>query len=62
MQLVERDVKLLRDPPADGIRVTWLGHAGLLYQFDNINILCNPNLNKKGMRYWYPRGGDLRYR
>lgn len=37
--------KLSRDvssPPEEGIRITWIGHASILVQFDGFSILADP--------------------
>ena len=39
------DSKALSSPPTEAIQVTWLGHATVLVQMDNVNILTDPNLN-----------------
>lgn len=34
--------KIKSSPPADAFRVTWLGHATILAEFDNIAVLTDP--------------------
>ena len=61
MQTVKADPNRIENSPENGIRVTWLGHASVLFQLDNVNILTNPNFSSRGIRYYHP-GGDYRYR
>eukprot|EP00112_Aurelia_sp_Birch-Aquarium-sp1_P017752 Seg4152.2 transcript_id=Seg4152.2/GoldUCD/mRNA.D3Y31 product="N-acyl-phosphatidylethanolamine-hydrolyzing phospholipase D" protein_id=Seg4152.2/GoldUCD/D3Y31 len=61
MQMVKADPKRIENPPENGIRVTWLGHASVLFQLDNVNILINPNFNARGIKYYHP-GNNKRYR
>ena len=61
MQLVKADPNRIENPPENGIRVTWLGHASVLFQLDNVNILANPNFSSRGIRYYHP-GDNARYR
>jgi len=61
MQVMKADPNRIENPPENGIRVTWLGQASVLFQLDNVNILTNPNFNARGVRYYHP-GGDYRYR
>lgn len=39
--------KFNAEPPAEGIRVTWLGHASLLVQFDGVTILTDPVFSQR---------------
>ncbi|XP_057297051.1 N-acyl-phosphatidylethanolamine-hydrolyzing phospholipase D-like [Hydractinia symbiolongicarpus] len=61
MQVMTADSSRIENPPENGIRVTWLGHASALFQLDNVNILVNPNFNNRGIKYYHP-GDNKRYR
>ena len=61
MQLMTADPNRVDNPPENGIRTTWLGHASVLFQLDNVNLLVNPNFNQRGIKYYHP-GNDKRYR
>jgi len=61
MQLMTADPNRVENPPENGIRTTWLGHASVLFQLDNVNILVNPNFNARGTKYYHP-GDNKRYR
>lgn len=61
MQMMAVDKNRIENPPHNGIRVTWLGHASALFQLDNVNFLVNPNFNERGIKYYHP-GDDKRYR
>ncbi|XP_070541717.1 N-acyl-phosphatidylethanolamine-hydrolyzing phospholipase D-like isoform X2 [Ptychodera flava] len=37
----------LKQPPESGIRVTWIGHATMLVQFDGISILTDPIFSQR---------------
>ena len=54
MQLMTADPNRVENPPENGIRTTWLGHASVLFQLDNVNILVNPNFNARGIKYYHP--------
>jgi len=54
MQLMTADPNRVENPPENGIRTTWLGHASVLFQLDNVNILVNPNFDSRGTKYYYP--------
>jgi L-ascorbate metabolism protein UlaG (beta-lactamase superfamily) len=40
--IVRPDPDLFDDPPASGLRVTWLGHSTLLIEIDGLRILTDP--------------------
>jgi len=61
MQTMKADPNRIENPPENGIRVTWLGHASVLFQLDNVNVLVNPNFNQRGIKYYHP-GDNKRYR
>lgn len=61
MQKMQPDPSRIENPPETGIRATWLGHAGVLFQLDNVNVLVNPNFNDRGIKYYHP-GDNKRYR
>ncbi|XP_065673768.1 uncharacterized protein PF3D7_1120600 isoform X15 [Hydra vulgaris] len=61
MQLIKADPQQIKNPPENGIRVTWLGHASVLFQLDSANLLVNPNFNARGIKYYHP-GDNKRYR
>jgi len=61
VQRMAADPNRIDNPPEHGIRTTWLGHASVLFQLDNVNILVNPNFNQRGIKYYHP-GDDKRYR
>ena len=61
MQMMKADENRIENPPENGIRVTWLGHASVLFQLDNVNVLVNPNFNQRGIKYYHP-GDNKRYR
>ena len=61
MQKMQPDPSRIENPPETGIRATWLGHASVLFQLDNVNILVNPNFNDRGIKYYHP-GDNKRYR
>ncbi|HZJ56513.1 MAG TPA: MBL fold metallo-hydrolase [Myxococcaceae bacterium] len=44
---VEPDLELLRRPPLDGLRLTWLGHASWLVQGEGSSILVDPALGPR---------------
>ncbi|XP_065673789.1 N-acyl-phosphatidylethanolamine-hydrolyzing phospholipase D isoform X2 [Hydra vulgaris] len=61
MQLMEADPNRIENPPENGIRVTWLGHASALFQLDSVSFLVNPNFNPRaGKNYYF--GENKRYR
>lgn len=35
------------EPPNDGVKLTWLGHATTLVQFDNVNVLTDPIFSER---------------
>ncbi|XP_002741608.1 N-acyl-phosphatidylethanolamine-hydrolyzing phospholipase D-like [Saccoglossus kowalevskii] len=41
------DADEIKRPPPSGIRVTWIGHATVLVQFDGISILTDPIFSKR---------------
>ena len=61
MQLMKEDPTRVENPPENGVRVTWLGHASVLFQLDNVNVLVNPNFDIRGIKYYHP-GDNKRYR
>src|SRR5215470_5339091 len=44
---VTPDVEVLRSPPAEGLRVTWLGHASFLVQGAGTSVLIDPVLGPR---------------
>ena len=46
LPVVKPDKDALRNPPSDGIQVTWIGHATVLVQMDGLNILTDPLFNE----------------
>ena len=44
---VEADQELLRNPPLQGLRVTWLGHASFLVQGEGTSVLLDPALGPR---------------
>lgn len=54
MQMMNAVPTRIENPPENGIRTTWLGHASVLFQLDNVNILVNPNFNTRGIKYYHP--------
>jgi N-acyl-phosphatidylethanolamine-hydrolysing phospholipase D len=42
LPVLKPDLDLLRDPPVDGVRVTWFGHATVLVQMDGVTVLADP--------------------
>jgi L-ascorbate metabolism protein UlaG (beta-lactamase superfamily) len=44
---VEADAELLRRPPLQGLRVTWLGHASFLVQGEGTSVLLDPALGPR---------------
>jgi L-ascorbate metabolism protein UlaG (beta-lactamase superfamily) len=44
---VTPDVELLRRPPVEGLRVTWLGHASFLVQGAGTSVLIDPALGPR---------------
>jgi len=44
---VQPDVELLRRPPLEGLRVTWLGHASWLVQGAGTSVLVDPVLGPR---------------
>jgi len=61
MQRMTSDPSRIENPPENGIRATWLGHASVFFQLDNVNVLVNPNFNDRGIKYYHP-GDNKRYR
>jgi N-acyl-phosphatidylethanolamine-hydrolysing phospholipase D len=45
--VVKPDLDMIRNPPKDGIQVTWIGHATCLVQMDGLNILTDPVWSEK---------------
>src|SRR4029453_11588767 len=44
---VQTDVEVLRRPPLDGLRLTWLGHASWLVQGAGTSVLIDPVLGPR---------------
>jgi L-ascorbate metabolism protein UlaG (beta-lactamase superfamily) len=44
---VQADVELLRLPPLQGLRITWLGHASFLVQGEGTSVLIDPVLGPR---------------
>ncbi len=42
LPVVKPDPKEISTPPETGVRVTWIGHATVLAQFDGITVLTDP--------------------
>eukprot|EP00794_Sanderia_malayensis_P006049 gene6049-6751_t len=41
-QIFTPDYEGMKKAPKDGIQVTWLGHASVLFQIDGVNIISDP--------------------
>lgn len=54
------DVDLVSSLPTEGVRVTWIGHATTLVQFDETNILTDPIFSERCSFSQYV--GPKRYR
>ena len=58
--MLKPNLREINWPPREGIRVTWLGHATCLVQFDGITILTDPVFSDRcGPTPWL---GKKRYR
>ena len=40
--MVPLDKSLVSSPPETGVNATWIGHATVMAQFDNITVLTDP--------------------
>ncbi len=47
------DVSIYKNPPASGLRITWIGHSSLLIEIDGKRILTDP--------VWAPRASFLSF-
>ena len=60
LPIIRPDLDELSTPPESGIRVTWIGHATVLAQFDGISVLTDPIFtDRSGPTTWL---GIKRYR
>jgi len=41
------DLSIYQQPPASGLRITWLGHSVLLFEIDGTTILVDPVFSKR---------------
>ncbi|CAH1784122.1 unnamed protein product [Owenia fusiformis] len=41
------DINEISQPPKNGMRVTWMGHASVLVQFDEISVLTDPVFSER---------------
>ncbi|WP_169569320.1 MBL fold metallo-hydrolase [Sneathiella limimaris] len=55
----EVDLSKLKDPPADLLQVTWIGHSTLLIQYDGLNVLTDPMFSDRASPVSF--AGPLRY-
>lgn len=49
----QTDAKVYLEPPASGLRVTWMGHSSLLVEVDGANVLIDP--------VWDERASPMRW-
>jgi L-ascorbate metabolism protein UlaG (beta-lactamase superfamily) len=61
LPVVHVDKRALREPPASGLRVTWLGHSSTLIEIDGKRVLTDPSWSERssplpwaGPKHWYP--------
>ena len=47
LPILKPDFDLLAKPPENGIRTTWIGHATVLIQMDNITLLTDPIFSER---------------
>lgn len=47
MPFVVPDLALLATPPAEGARITWIGHASFLIQLDGTSLLIDPVFSRR---------------
>jgi len=60
LPVVKPDLELLRDPPTEGVRVTWFGHATVLVQMDGVSVLTDPVFSERASPV--PFAGPKRFR
>lgn len=60
LPVIKPDMAVLQQPPTDGVRVTWLGHASTLVQLDGISVLTDPIFSERCSPV--PFAGPKRYR
>lgn len=60
LPILKPDFDLLSQPVKSGIRTTWLGHATVLAQMENITVLADPMFSQRASMFTW--AGPKRYR
>lgn len=60
LPIVRVAAETIATPPSQGIRVTWIGHATVLVQFDGISVLTDPLFSNRCSPFSFM--GPKRYR
>jgi L-ascorbate metabolism protein UlaG (beta-lactamase superfamily) len=48
------DTKIYQQPPASGLRITWMGHSSLLIEIDSVTVLIDPVWDPRASpRTWF---------